>query len=233
MKHKPVHKLPMIIALVITLTMGEFLSTKAKAQEGVNLREPFSGTRRWTSYLDHRSPNYTQDGRMVPYFGEDRGNCPDAGGAWDPTTQGPYCYDGHDGTDYSMPCGTPVLAAAAGTVSFVGQWYGFSVWIDHANGYSTRYAHLTTNSNTVNVGDQVSAGQQIALSGMTGTDACHLHFGTYHNNQVTDPFGWRGSWPDPLAVDAVCLWADTQCTDIIVEDESAWFSQSGMGPQNW
>lgn len=234
MKHKLAYKLPVVIAVAITVAMATLLSTEIKAQGALSLRQPFSGTRRWTAYVDHRSPDYSEDGYMVVYLGEERGNCPDIGAAWNPVTQGPYCYDGHDGTDYSMPCGTPVLAAAEGIVSRVGTWYGYSIWINHVNGYSTRYAHLTEGSSLVNVGDPVAAGQQIALSGNTGTQNCHLHFGTYLNDEPTDPFGWRGDWPDPLPIDATCLWADTQCIDVVVEDESAWFTQNGgMGPRDW
>lgn len=177
---------------------------------------------------------------MVVYLGEERGDCPDRYAAWNPGTQGPYCYDGHDGTDYSMPVNTPVLAAAPGTVVFTGwrdAFRGNCVNLDHGAGYNSWYCHL--NGFTVSVGQAVSTGQQIAWSGQTGAGAGapHLHFEVHQIvnavDYVTDPYGWRGDWPDPLTVDAVCLWADTQCTDIILEDESVWFSQSGLGPRDW
>jgi len=230
------HKLLMIVGLIITLILGGTLNARVEAQgNGVRLRQPFEGTYRLTAYVDHHSPDYTADDVVVVYNGEKRRNCPDCGETW--TTQGPYCYHGHDGTDYALPCGTSVLAAAAGTVSFVGTEYGYTMKIDHGNGYHTFYGHLTANSNTVNIGDPVVAGRQIALSGDTGVGPCHLHLGVYHNNEPTDPFGWRGSRTDPLndapvGETAVCLWVDGQCSEFVVEDESEWFGKSG-GEWEW
>ncbi len=122
-----------------------------------------------------------------------------------------------------------MLAAAAGVISFRDTYYGYTVKIDHGNGYTKLYGHLTEGSCSLNVGDSVTAGQQIALSGMSGTAACHLHFGVYHNGQPTDPFGWCTSWTDPLPEKAVCLWGDGQCSEIVVEDRSAWFYEFGSG----
>jgi hypothetical protein len=221
----------LLIAVVLTFVaiVGYPLSHPIEAQGGVNLRLPFNGTRRLTAYVDHRSPTYGNDtySNIVVYNGEDRSPCVDCGQAW--TTEGPYCYNGHDGTDYGLTCGTPVLAAADGTVSFIGWEYGNTIKIDHGNGYRTWYAHLTSNSYTVNVGNKVVAGQQIAQSGNSGTPDCHLHFGVYHNGNVTDPFGWQGSSDDPLAEDASCLWGEGQCSAVVIEDESDWFYKYGTG----
>ncbi len=84
----------------------------------------------------------------------------------------------HAGIDFAMPSGTPIHAAAAGTVvkaGDVGDGYGNSVFIDHANGYLTHYAHQSRL--IVGVGDKVKAGQVIGYEGATG-DATgpHLHF---------------------------------------------------------
>jgi hypothetical protein len=89
--------------------------------------------------------------------------------------------------DFKMPVGTPVLAAAAGRVSYVhageracgGPAYrdlANVVTIDHADGTATQYGHLSRVD--VKVGDLVAAGQEIALSGRTGYTGCvaHLHF---------------------------------------------------------
>ena len=232
MKTQSIAKLLTSVTLIIITILGDSLRHQAVAQGGINLRLPFNGTRRLTAYVDHRSPTYGNDtySNIVVYNSEDRIPCADCGQTW--TTQGPYCYNGHDGTDYSLDCGTPVLAAADGTVAFIGTEYGNTIKIDHGNGYRTWYAHLTSNSYTVNVGDRVVAGQQIATSGSSGTTACHLHFGVYRNGNVTDPFGWRGSNQDPLAGGAVCLWGDGQCSEIVVEDESAGFTKSGTS-WNW
>jgi murein DD-endopeptidase MepM/ murein hydrolase activator NlpD len=89
--------------------------------------------------------------------------------------------------DFGLPSGTPVLAAAAGTVAFVhtGEQacggpslldYANYITIYHADGTATHYGHLATVD--VKVGDVVAAGQQIGLSGRTGYTGCaaHLHF---------------------------------------------------------
>ncbi|WP_319463866.1 M23 family metallopeptidase [Micromonospora sp. RTP1Z1] len=84
----------------------------------------------------------------------------------------------HAGIDFAMPEGTPIHAAAAGTVvkaGDVGDGYGNSVFIDHGNGYLTHYAHQSRIA--VSVGEKVSAGEVIGYEGATG-DATgpHLHF---------------------------------------------------------
>ena len=83
----------------------------------------------------------------------------------------------HTGVDLIAPPGTPVLAAAGGvvsTVAFVAE-YGNVVEVDHDNGLTSRYAHLS--KSLVKVGDVVMKGQQVALVGSTGrTTGPHLHF---------------------------------------------------------
>ncbi|MEU8758453.1 M23 family metallopeptidase [Streptomyces sp. NPDC048659] len=88
----------------------------------------------------------------------------------------------HSGQDFAVPTGTPVKAAAAGTVVKAGPngggdgpAYGNAIVVKHANGTYSQYAHLSKIQ--VNVGQQVGAGQRIALSGNTGNSSGpHLHF---------------------------------------------------------
>jgi murein DD-endopeptidase MepM/ murein hydrolase activator NlpD len=83
----------------------------------------------------------------------------------------------HTGVDLIAPTGTPVVAAAGGVVATVGYVpeYGNIVEIDHDNGLTTRYAHLSRSQ--VKVGDVVMKGQAIAQVGTTGrTTGPHLHF---------------------------------------------------------
>ena len=83
----------------------------------------------------------------------------------------------HTGVDLIAPTGTPVVAAAGGVVATVGYVpeYGNIVEIDHDNGLTTRYAHLSRSH--VKAGDVVMKGQSIAQVGMTGrTTGPHLHF---------------------------------------------------------
>ena len=100
--------------------------------------------------------------------------------------------DFHRGQDYVAQCGTSVMAAASGTVTFVG-WHqyggGNRVVVDHGNGLETTYNHLSSAS--VKVGQTVSRGDVIALSGTTGASTgCHLHFEVQINGEVVDPTGW-------------------------------------------
>jgi murein DD-endopeptidase MepM/ murein hydrolase activator NlpD len=97
----------------------------------------------------------------------------------------------HPGIDIGVPSGTPIQAAAAGTVSIAGpnSGYGNYTCIDHGSGISTCYAHQESIS--VSVGQQVSQGQVIGISDCTGL--CfgpHLHFEVRVNGQVVDPMGY-------------------------------------------
>lgn len=87
----------------------------------------------------------------------------------------------HSGTDIAVPEGTPILAAADGTVTVAnatdswGGSYGYYVKIDHGGGLTTLYAHCS--KICVTVGQEVKAGQVIAYVGHTGrATGAHLHF---------------------------------------------------------
>jgi|SRR5271155_9813 len=94
----------------------------------------------------------------------------------------------HQGIDYAVPIGTPVLSAGSGVVTFAGQQSGFgnTVIVDNGNGVTTLYGHLS--SIGVSVGQSVQDGGQIALSGNTGTTTGpNLHFGVYQDGVAVDP----------------------------------------------
>lgn len=83
----------------------------------------------------------------------------------------------HQGIDIVADLGTPVMAAASGTVvlSRYEPRYGRVVKIEHPNGFTTTYAH--NDENLVEVGDRVVAGQPIAFVGRTGrASSHHVHF---------------------------------------------------------
>lgn len=87
----------------------------------------------------------------------------------------------HSGTDIAVPEGTPILAAADGTVTIAnaldswGGSYGYYVKLDHGGGLTTLYAHCS--SICVTAGQQVQAGEVIAYVGQTGrATGPHLHF---------------------------------------------------------
>ncbi|MEX2613713.1 MAG: peptidoglycan DD-metalloendopeptidase family protein [Gaiellaceae bacterium] len=94
----------------------------------------------------------------------------------------------HEGIDIAAPTGTPVWAAAAGTVIHSG-WlggYGLLVVVDHGNGVATAYAH--NSSLLVAVSQNVSQGETIALVGSTGNSSGpHVHFEVRVNGVAVDP----------------------------------------------
>ncbi len=97
----------------------------------------------------------------------------------------------HEGIDISVETGTPVRAAAAGTVIYVG-WlggYGNLVVVDHGGGLSTAYAH--NSSFAVGQGAAVGAGTVVSLSGNTGNSSGpHVHFEVRVNGAAVDPLGY-------------------------------------------
>ena len=94
----------------------------------------------------------------------------------------------HAGIDIGKPIGSAVKASAAGTVTRAGSAgdYGILVEINHGNGWVTRYAH--NSSVKVKVGQKVSKGQTIALSGNTGrSTGPHVHFEIRYNGSAKNP----------------------------------------------
>lgn len=94
----------------------------------------------------------------------------------------------HEGLDFSGKVGTPVVAVAAGIVTWTGKHpgYGNLIEISHGNGYVTRYAH--NNKNLVNIGEKVKKGEVIATMGNTGrSTGTHVHFEVIRNGQHVDP----------------------------------------------
>ena len=95
----------------------------------------------------------------------------------------------HQGVDYTIPEGSRVFATADGRVSDVvrrNSTQGLTVVIDHGNGYTTSYSHLSKSN--VSKGQQVRRGDIIALSGDTGLSLSpHLHYEVRHNGMRVDP----------------------------------------------
>ena len=94
----------------------------------------------------------------------------------------------HEGIDVTASTGTPVRAAAAGTIIHAG-WlggYGNLVVVDHGNGLATAYAHAS--AILVVVGQQVGQGEMVSLVGSTGNSSGpHLHFEVRVNGVAVDP----------------------------------------------
>jgi murein DD-endopeptidase MepM/ murein hydrolase activator NlpD len=173
---------------------------------------PFLGPHYVTAIFDHCGPDYIPDGRICRYDGRVRS----AEGFGEVLTTGKdyLYYDGHDGIDYGLFY-EPVAAAADGVVT-VADWdrpgcercgFGLNVFVNHGNGFLTRYGHLYALQ--VGVGQRVLRGQVLGISGTTGVSTGeHLHFGVYRDRPrlAVDPYGWSGSDPDPWPNNAGNLW---------------------------
>ncbi len=110
---------------------------------------------------------------------------------------GRLSYDEHDGVDFVCPVGTPLVAAAPGTVVMLrDRWLrgGLTVGVDHGDGVVTHYTHCARA--TVTLGQPVRRGEQVALSGAAGIDLVqffpwvppHIHFMAWRHGRPVDPF---------------------------------------------
>ncbi|HSV30281.1 MAG TPA: M23 family metallopeptidase [Candidatus Omnitrophota bacterium] len=94
----------------------------------------------------------------------------------------------HEGVDFGAPVGTPVYATGGGTVTLAEPWdrYGNTVEIDHGNGVTTRYAHLSKIK--VKEGQRVTRSTVIGLVGNTGrSTGPHLHYEVRVSDAPRDP----------------------------------------------
>ena len=171
------------------------------------LHRPFEGTYALVNPVDHDLPlGFADDnGVQVESNGEQR-----------------RFEEGHEGYDWGLPLGTPVLAADEGIVNFAGTETPFACPL--LNGrvvaamivnvvhqaptgelFATEYVHLSRID--VAVGDTVKTGQQVGLSGTTGcSTGPHLHFQVARQlftrdgskaGVIADPYGWTGQQDDP------------------------------------
>jgi len=96
----------------------------------------------------------------------------------------------HKGVDYAAPTGTPIRTTADGVIRFQGwqRGYGNITIVQHANGYSTRYAHQSRFAAGLKKGTRVAQGQLIGYVGSTGVSTGpHLHYEVRKNDVALNP----------------------------------------------
>lgn len=154
----------------------------------------------------------------------------DPGPGWIDYACGHLSYDGHTGTDFRLPGvkamrqGIAVVAAASGVVAGLRDGEpdipvmlrhgepdsgkhaaGNAVRIDHGDGWETQYSHMRRGSVAVHIGQQVRAGDQLGMVGLSGnTEFPHVDFTARHNGHAVDPFAPSGK--NTCAASADSLW---------------------------
>ena len=199
----------------ITETVLVIELTHKTAEE---MRTEYAFNARQNEYLTQLSGSDTAElwGQLLGGFDSVGGEVLSPSGGWQPTgsLQWPLTISGtitsqfgyrtdpisgetsyHSGTDIAAPAGSPILAAASGTVTVAnaldswGGGYGYYVRIDHGGGLETLYAHCS--SICVTTGQQVQAGQVIGYVGQTGrATGNHLHFEVYQDGQRADAMSY-------------------------------------------
>lgn len=97
---------------------------------------------------------------------------------------------GHAGLDMMAPEGSPIRAAAGGTVVYAGRYYAYGniVDIQHGDGVVTRYAHMLAFAPGIAPGTPVAVGDIIGKVGHTGhAHGSHVHFEVRLNGRAVDP----------------------------------------------
>ncbi len=186
-------------------SIGELLRQRAeearRAAEAAARRQAAAGSKGSSGPSGPSGPPSAQPGAPGPAA------APDTSGLSSPVAgymTSPYgmrlhpiynVYKLHDGTDFGAACGTPVRAAADGTVvsMYYNSGYGNRIILDHGLrggvGLGTTYNHLS--SYATSVGQRVQRGQVIGYVGTTGASTgCHLHFMVFENGATVDPMKW-------------------------------------------
>ena len=104
-------------------------------------------------------------------------------------------YSLHNGTDFGVACGTPLVASAAGTVSdeYYDSAYGNRLYLNvgNVNGKNLTLVYNHLSGYKASEGQRVDRGDVVAYSGTTGwSTGCHLHFTVLVNGEPVDPMGY-------------------------------------------
>ncbi len=173
-------------------TPDEIETKKAEAAAAARAAEAAAASSR--SAKPASSPSYAGYAMVAPGSGLIR--YPLLAGSYT-SGEGPGSGRGHQGWDMLAPQGTPIYAAAAGTVTGSAEsigGYGVCIIIQsdiNGTGVETRYGHMVYGSRLVQEGEQVVAGQLIGMVGNTGNSyGSHLHFEVHIGGGIVDPESW-------------------------------------------
>ena len=186
------------------------------------------------AYFDHYFPGQLAEPNMLRTDGQ---ALPGAhySGCWRAMT----CYSGHNASDFTLPTGTPIYAAAPGKVIYRLDSEG-GILIDHGNGYRTTYWHM--DKIIVNWEQDVADGELLGWSGCRGTCSHpHLHFGLRLTalSQDVDPFGWWSAYKDPIPGSSQFMWrgdllADNREAQTHLFYDQYWAREpQGYGGESW
>ena len=196
------------IALILcaaAIGISGYLYYRNLNQNNTQMQEPTENVDVMNPTQGDDLPVVAPDGENDPIFGADKTiiTCVPVTGqtimeyameclAYNPTTRD---WRTHNGIDIAAEAGTPVCAAAKGTVYnvYTDDTMGTTVVIRHENGYVTQYASLSADV-TVSAGDIVEMGQTIGHVGntalMENAIGDHLHFTVTYNGEAVDPVGF-------------------------------------------
>jgi murein DD-endopeptidase MepM/ murein hydrolase activator NlpD len=107
---------------------------------------------------------------------------------------------GHTGIDLMAPYGSPIRAAAGGTVIYAGWYFAYGKIVDirHTDDLITRYAHMSAFAPGIVLGAPVAAGAVIGQVGTTGNaHGAHVHFEVRIDGHPVDPKPWLALAPCP------------------------------------
>ena len=223
----------MSIALALMVALASAQDYTAEVSPFMS--KPFEGEYATSGVFDH-DPAGTGDQRLLT--------------TWDTVTWGK---SGHDGWDWPMKVGTPILSVADGEVfdagtktigcKGMGKQTATFARVTHiapsGETYIVGYLHLSKVS--VKPGDTVTRGQELGLSGSTGcSSGPHLHLAVEHitnlkkmKGQKIDPYGWQSDRPDPRFVGkghrSAWLWRDGEAP-LVFKTMGGSKEPSGKGP---
>ena len=182
-----------IVLLLLTLTANPFgvSSNAVQMTAAAALRPPQSETPKSTGQTadDRHELDKPSPGDNIPNGWPVHGKVTSRFGTRRLGRRGEF----HPGLDIAVPMGTDVAATASGEVVFASRQsgYGNLVIINHGNGVTTRYGHLSAIS--VTAGQQMSRGKTLGLSGNTGrSTGPHVHYEIRENGYPVNPLKSSG-----------------------------------------